>query len=206
MAALKFIWRTHCYYICRCNQYGVSHFKETGASYMSYKLPYPFCFWAFRNSCLASTFVYTLNIKTVKLAYTTPSLPPPPPTHISSNFLLTVPKRYFLRGTFCLMFCSVSLKNVSLLVIYVCIVWVNVLVKGCQLCLSSVLSWLFSCICLSFPLVASAWCGSDCISSWVRWLTFQATRIFSMIPTQVIIIKQEIEKKKQKKKKKLHYD
>ena len=29
-----------------------------------------------------------------------------------SNLLLTVPRRYFLRGTFCFMLCSVSVTNV----------------------------------------------------------------------------------------------
>ena len=49
--------------------------------------------------------------------------------------------------------------------------WERVASSACHL----FVLWLLYCISLSFPLVLEAWCGSDCISSWVLLFTFNCT-------------------------------
>ena len=114
----------------------------------------------------------------VKLALSLPHPHPrhpasPPPIHTPSrNLLLTVPRRYFWCGTFCYMFCSVSLTNVFLLtVMFVNYPFRKGFRKGLPTACRLFILGPFNCICLSFPLMLRTWRGSGCISPWVHLFT-----------------------------------
>ena len=104
----------------------------------------------------------------------------------SYNSLLTGLRWYFHCGTFCELFCSVSLSNVFLLKKYASWLYFELsldnrvptyLGKSYQLCLPSVILWLLYCICLSFLLVLRTWYGSDCMSSGVLLFTLPLLQI-----------------------------
>ena len=110
-------------------------------------------------------------------------LPPSPLTHPTKRFI-TDRSNAVLSLWYFLLLCSVSLSfflNNYLSLRYIQLRLGNnswhFFLGGGERVDNSVrhlfILWLFNCICLSFPLMLRAWCGSDCISSCVHLFTLR---------------------------------